>query len=132
MVEQWTHKPLDVGSNPTLATIYLTKFVVLKTARMAPHAFEFLASLFLPLLPHLPGSDRGEEQYLRVREGSGDAFHLLQVCVGDAADACIYHGAQLSDFFSGQFCVGIIFCCHAILLKKIEFTTPNIQVIGAQ
>ena len=23
MVEQWTHKPLDVGSNPTLATIYL-------------------------------------------------------------------------------------------------------------
>lgn len=24
MVEQWTHKPLDVGSNPTLATIYLS------------------------------------------------------------------------------------------------------------
>ena len=23
MVEQWTHKPLDVGSNPTLATIIL-------------------------------------------------------------------------------------------------------------
>ena len=22
MVEQWTHKPLDVGSNPTLATIF--------------------------------------------------------------------------------------------------------------
>ena len=21
MVEQWTHKPLDVGSNPTLATL---------------------------------------------------------------------------------------------------------------
>ncbi len=25
MVEQWTHKPLDVGSNPTLATILLIK-----------------------------------------------------------------------------------------------------------
>lgn len=24
MVEQWTHKPLDVGSNPTLATLCLT------------------------------------------------------------------------------------------------------------
>ena len=24
MVEQWTHKPLDVGSNPTLATIFLS------------------------------------------------------------------------------------------------------------
>lgn len=23
MVEQWTHKPLDVGSNPTLATFCL-------------------------------------------------------------------------------------------------------------
>ncbi len=41
MVEQWTHKPLDVGSNPTLATIYLTKFVVQKTATMAPHASNF-------------------------------------------------------------------------------------------
>ena len=27
MVEQWTHKPLDVGSNPTLATIYLTLMI---------------------------------------------------------------------------------------------------------
>lgn len=25
MVEQWTHKPLVVGSNPTLATTFLTQ-----------------------------------------------------------------------------------------------------------
>ena len=29
MVEQGTHKPLDVGSNPTLATTYLTHWHIL-------------------------------------------------------------------------------------------------------
>ncbi len=28
MVEQWTHKPLDVGSNPTLATILFKRLDV--------------------------------------------------------------------------------------------------------
>ena len=31
MVEQWTHKPLDVGSNPTLATFFLNFSVVSNT-----------------------------------------------------------------------------------------------------
>ena len=28
MVEQWTHKPLDVGSNPTLATLLFKRLDV--------------------------------------------------------------------------------------------------------
>ncbi len=33
MVEQWTHKPLDVGSNPTLATQLLTFLTVCSNTR---------------------------------------------------------------------------------------------------
>ncbi len=29
MVEQWTHKPLDVGSNPTLAIRYIWGYLIL-------------------------------------------------------------------------------------------------------
>ncbi len=32
MVEQWTHKPLDVGSNPTLATQYIWGVSLVGTA----------------------------------------------------------------------------------------------------
>ena len=33
MVEQWTHKPLDVGSNPTLATLCLIKSYWMRSLR---------------------------------------------------------------------------------------------------
>ena len=48
-VEQWTHKPLDVGSNPTLATTFLNKCCWMWVYRQYWHeANPTLATLFFP------------------------------------------------------------------------------------
>ncbi len=39
MVEQGTHKPLDVGSNPTLATWYMYGFSIMRPPDMGGCCF---------------------------------------------------------------------------------------------
>ena len=47
MVEQWTHKPLDVGSNPTLATIYLKYWMWVSLKGFATLTNPTLATIYL-------------------------------------------------------------------------------------
>ena len=57
MVEQWTHKPLDVGSNPTLATQLLTFLIVCTNTRQGTwsHARHSIINLFHCVFKYPPG-----------------------------------------------------------------------------
>ncbi len=46
-MEQWTHKPLDVGSNPTLATIHLNCQLCLGLPKKLARANPTLATNYL-------------------------------------------------------------------------------------